>query len=224
MGSADAAMAGMHSKRSLKCIAWATNSYPAVGTSVGIRVHTVPHARIKAVAHYKAIDDVRALRAGAKGRHTFWYYLANPKPGYRVTVTVRVLRHGRKGSCRTSFTPHRVSQPSPSPSPTTSPTPTPKPTPSPTPTPTPTHSSPPPPSAWCSASVYTRMDSDHDEWLNDVYVNSNQLYTEAYASADGYSWSYETNGSGYADIWLNGPGPGAAITVTVGSATCYTSS
>jgi hypothetical protein len=37
------------------------------------------------------------------------------------------------------------------------------------------------------------------------------------------AWSYETNGSGYALICLNGPPPGAEITVMVGAATCYTS-
>jgi hypothetical protein len=58
---------------------------------------------------------------------------------------------------------------------------------------------------------------------NNVYVYSNQPYTEATASADGQSWSYETNGSGYALIYLNGPPPGALITVTVGGATCTTS-
>ena len=56
-----------------------------------------------------------------------------------------------------------------------------------------------------------------------MYVHSNQPYTSATASADGYSWSYETNGSGYALIYLNGPPPGAEITVKVGGATCQTS-
>jgi hypothetical protein len=74
--------------------------------------------------------------------------------------------------------------------------------------------------AWCTAtaSVYNA----EYNW-NNVYVNSNQPYTDATASADGYSWSYETNGSGYAEIYLNGPPPGAEITVTVGAATCTTS-
>ncbi|MGP0028042.1 MAG: hypothetical protein ACLPKE_32495 [Streptosporangiaceae bacterium] len=58
---------------------------------------------------------------------------------------------------------------------------------------------------------------------NNVYVYSNQPYTDATASADGHSWSYETNGSGYALIYLNGPPPGAEITVSVGGATCTTS-
>jgi hypothetical protein len=74
--------------------------------------------------------------------------------------------------------------------------------------------------AWCTAtaSVYNA----EYNW-NNVYVSSNQPYTDATASADGYSWSYETNGSGYAVIYLNGPPPGAEITVTVGAATCTTS-
>jgi hypothetical protein len=73
---------------------------------------------------------------------------------------------------------------------------------------------------WCSAtaSVY---DAAYDE--NNVYVNSNQPDTTATASADGYSHSYETDGSGYALIYLNGPPPGVTITVNVGGATCTTS-
>lgn len=71
--------------------------------------------------------------------------------------------------------------------------------------------------AWCraTASVYYAPDDE-----NNVYVHSNQPYTEATASADGYSRSYETNGSGYAVIYLNGPPAGARVTVKVGSATC----
>jgi len=74
--------------------------------------------------------------------------------------------------------------------------------------------------AWCSAtaSVYNAYDDE-----NNVYVHSNQPYLDATASAAGHSWSYETNGSGYAEIYLNGPPPGAQITVTVDSATCTTS-
>lgn len=83
--------------------------------------------------------------------------------------------------------------------------------------------SPPAPSksgAWCTAtaSVYN---ASRDE--NNVYVHSNQPDQEATATADGYSHSYRTNGSGYALIYLNGPPPGARITVTVGGATCTTS-
>jgi hypothetical protein len=83
-----------------------------------------------------------------------------------------------------------------------------------------TTTSPPSNGAWCTAtaSVYNAQYN----W-NNVYVNSNQPHTDATASADGYSWSYETNGSGYAEIYLNGPPPGAQITVTVGGATCTTS-
>jgi cardiolipin synthase A/B len=73
-------------------------------------------------------------------------------------------------------------------------------------------------SCTATASVYNAADDE-----NNVYVNSNQPYTTATATADGYTHSYQTNGSGYALIYLNGPPPGARITVTVGSATCATS-
>jgi hypothetical protein len=87
-------------------------------------------------------------------------------------------------------------------------------------------SAPPPPlqpsSAHCTASVHSFRDYDNDEWFNDVYVYSNQPDMNATASGGGDSWSYYTNGSGYADIYLNGPPPGTLITVTVGGATCTT--
>jgi phosphatidylserine/phosphatidylglycerophosphate/cardiolipin synthase-like enzyme len=74
--------------------------------------------------------------------------------------------------------------------------------------------------AWCTAtaSVYNAYDDE-----NNVYVQSNQPYQDATATADGYSHSYRTNGSGYALIYLNGPPPGVQITVMVGGATCTTS-
>ena len=83
--------------------------------------------------------------------------------------------------------------------------------------------SPPSPSrsaASCTATA-TVYNASRDE--NNVYVHSNQPDQEATATADGYSHSYETNSSGYALIYLNGPPPGAHITVTVGGATCTTS-
>ena len=76
------------------------------------------------------------------------------------------------------------------------------------------------PGTWCTAtaSVYNAADDE-----NNVYVHSNQPYQNATATAGGYAHSYPTNGSGYALIYLNGPPPGARITVTVGGATCTTS-
>ena len=73
-------------------------------------------------------------------------------------------------------------------------------------------------SCTATASVY---DASRDE--NNVYVHSNQSDQEATATAGGYSHSYRTDGSGYALVYLNGPPPGARITVTVGGATCTTS-
>jgi cardiolipin synthase A/B len=74
--------------------------------------------------------------------------------------------------------------------------------------------------AWCTAtaSVYNASDDE-----NNVYVHSNQPYQDATATAAGYSHSYQTDSTGYALIYLNGPPPGAQITVTVGGATCATS-
>lgn len=111
------------------------------------------------------------------------------------------------------------SSPSPSPSSSLTPSAAPPPTPAPPASP-PASSAPSASGAWCTATA-TVYNAEKD-W-NNVYVHSNQPHTDATASAGGYSWSYETDGSGYAEIYLNGPPPGAQITVTVGGATCTTS-
>ena len=54
-------------------------------------------------------------------------------------------------------------------------------------------------------------------------MHSNLPDQEATAKTDGFSHSYRTDGSGYALIYLNGPPPGARISVTVGGATYTTS-
>ena len=72
-----------------------------------------------------------------------------------------------------------------------------------------------PASCTATASVYNA-----DKHENNVYVHSNHPHQKATATADGYSGNYETDGSGYALIYLNGPLTGAQVTVTVGGATC----
>jgi hypothetical protein len=79
--------------------------------------------------------------------------------------------------------------------------------------PAPTHSS-----AWCTANAeYNTQYSDYD-----VYVHSNQPGETVTATAsDGESQSYETDSSGYADVYLCAD-PGNSITVQVGQASCST--
>lgn len=58
--------------------------------------------------------------------------------------------------------------------------------------------------------------------INDVYVHSNQPHQTATATAsNGKSWSYHTDSSGYADVYLYAD-PGNSIVVTVGAARCTT--
>lgn len=72
--------------------------------------------------------------------------------------------------------------------------------------------------AWCTASAsYNSKYRDYD-----VYVHSNQPHQTATATAsNGESWSYHTDSSGYADIYLYAD-PGNSIVVTVGAARCTT--
>jgi cardiolipin synthase A/B len=71
------------------------------------------------------------------------------------------------------------------------------------------------PRCTATATVYNAADDE-----NNVYVHSDEPYHKATATAGGYSHSWQTNGSGYALIYLNGPPPGALITVTIAGATC----
>jgi hypothetical protein len=73
-------------------------------------------------------------------------------------------------------------------------------------------------SAWCTASA--SYSSYYGDW--DIYVHSNQPNTAVTASGGGYSHSWHTDSSGYADIYLRGPSRGQTITVTAGPATCST--
>jgi hypothetical protein len=72
--------------------------------------------------------------------------------------------------------------------------------------------------AWCTASAsYNTRYGDYD-----IYVHSNQPDQTVTATAsNGASHSYHTNASGYADVFLRA-GSGNAVTVTVGAASCST--
>ena len=72
--------------------------------------------------------------------------------------------------------------------------------------------------AWCSASaVYSSSYRDYD-----VYVHSNQPDQTVTAMGGGYSRSWRTDSSGYADVYLRGPSAGTQINVTAGAASCST--
>jgi hypothetical protein len=73
--------------------------------------------------------------------------------------------------------------------------------------------------AWCTASAsYSATYGDYD-----IYVHSNQPDRTVTATAsNGASHSWHTDSSGYADVYLNAA-PGDTVKVTVGAATCSTS-
>jgi cardiolipin synthase len=74
--------------------------------------------------------------------------------------------------------------------------------------------------AWCQASASPADDGYAGDY--DVYVHSNQPDEKATASDAGDTYSYYTDGSGYAVIYLWNTSSGETIRVTVGGATCST--
>lgn len=219
-----ASLAAAQSRGSLRCSARVSDRHPVAGTPVSVRVRTARRARVRIDAYFRRVTRPESARAGVRGRHVFWYGTAGAVPGYRVWVVVHVSRHHHRGVCSAWFTP-RQGAPSPDPTatPTGSATPTPTPTSSAAPTPSSSPTGPGGGGAWCTASVTSSQDSDHDEWWNDVTVHSNQPNTEAYASGGGHSHHHGTDATGSVVVYLDGPPPGTLITVTVGGATCTAS-
>jgi phosphatidylserine/phosphatidylglycerophosphate/cardiolipin synthase-like enzyme len=74
--------------------------------------------------------------------------------------------------------------------------------------------------ASCQASASPANDGYKGDY--NVYVHSNQPDQKATASDAGDTYSYDTDGSGYAVIYLWDTSPGEVISVTVGEATCST--
>jgi hypothetical protein len=75
--------------------------------------------------------------------------------------------------------------------------------------------------ARCTASASASSDGYAGDY--DVFVHSNEPDTKATASDAGDSWSHETDGAGYAEIYLWDTSSGETITVSVGYASCTTS-
>jgi hypothetical protein len=159
----------------LSCTAGVTNKHPRDHHTVGVRVQTVPHARVVTVAHFKKAKVRKAHRAGPAGRHTAVYPLYSAAPGFRVAVNVYVFRDGRRGTCTTSFTPRGAAAPGPGP----------------TPTPTP---SPPPSGLACTASMSNSTPAQHS--VVDVDVSTSPA---AAASATAHYKTTNTTHNGTAD-------------------------
>lgn len=190
------------------CRASVSTSRPASHALLGVRVTATPSVHVKLVTAYPAGRRLASSRIAASGRRTFWYRVPHTPPSFRVVINIIVFKGRRVGICHTWY---RIRERRSATAPAPLPSATPKPTRS-----TGSRS----PRAWCKATA-TVYNASQDQ--NNVYVNSNQPHSKATARADGYSGSYETNGSGYAEIYLNGPQRGAKVTVSVGGATCYTS-
>jgi hypothetical protein len=89
------------------CHAWMSNSHPADYTTIAVNVGTVRYARVTTVAHYRTVSRKHTGRANDKGDARIDYYISGATPGYRVKVSVTVTSGRDRGSCSTSFTPHR---------------------------------------------------------------------------------------------------------------------
>jgi len=91
----------------LPCRAAMSNSHPRDYTTIYVYVRTASYAAVTTVAHYKTVNRKHTGKAGAKGNASIGYYISGATPGYKVVVSVRVVKGTRSGSCSTWFIPHR---------------------------------------------------------------------------------------------------------------------
>jgi hypothetical protein len=91
----------------LRCHASMSNGHPADYTNVYVNVGTVRHASVTTVAHYRTVNRKHTGKANNRGNAKIDYYISGATPGYRVKVSVTVTSGRYRGSCSTSFTPHR---------------------------------------------------------------------------------------------------------------------
>ena len=90
----------------LPCTASMSNSHPRDYTTVKVNVHTAAFGRVTTVAHYRTTNTTHHGTAGHRGNVSISYYISGATPGYKVKVSVSVVKGSRHGSCSTSFTPH----------------------------------------------------------------------------------------------------------------------
>jgi hypothetical protein len=91
----------------LRCHASMSNSRPKDYTTIYVNVGTVRYAGVTIVAHYKTVNRKHTGKANSEGNAKIRYYISGATPGYRVKVSVTVKSGSSRGTCSTSFIPHR---------------------------------------------------------------------------------------------------------------------
>ena len=107
MFMASPATAAVATTQALRCHASMSNSRPKDYTTIYVNVGTVRYAGVTTVAHYKTVNRKHTGKANAEGNAKIRYYISGATPGYRVNVSVTVISGSSRGTCSTSFIPHR---------------------------------------------------------------------------------------------------------------------
>jgi nucleoid-associated protein YgaU len=105
--TAAASTAPAASPAALRCHASMSDSRPKDYTTIYVNVGTARYAGVTTVAYYKTVNREHVGKANAGGTAKIGYYISGATPGYRVTVSVTVTSGWSRGTCSTSFIPHR---------------------------------------------------------------------------------------------------------------------
>ena len=104
--SASAAPVAAHTTK-VPCRTWMSTGTPKDYSTVDVWVVTSAHAEVATVASYKTTTTRHSGWANAKGDAEIAYRISDATPGYKVKVAVSVAAGKTRGSCATSFTPHK---------------------------------------------------------------------------------------------------------------------
>jgi uncharacterized lipoprotein YajG len=89
----------------LTCTASVSNAQPYQNQQVLVYTHTQAASRVTTVAHYKTTDSQVVTVANVAGLGTSTYNISRAARGYRVKVSVAVVKGSQHASCSTYFTP-----------------------------------------------------------------------------------------------------------------------
>jgi hypothetical protein len=98
---ADAAQAAT----AVPCQATATVAHPSTNQTEPVYIATLTNARVEGVAHYKTTKTTKVGTTNVRGHLYLDWRISHATPGYRVIVTLSVVKGNVHGTCSTSFVP-----------------------------------------------------------------------------------------------------------------------
>jgi hypothetical protein len=89
------------------CRATVSVAHPSTNQTEPVYIATLTNARVTGVAHYKTTNTSKVGTTNIRGHLYLYWRISHATPGYRVNITLAVVKGGMRGSCSTYFSPVR---------------------------------------------------------------------------------------------------------------------